>query len=53
MKHWLNFGVYVTYEAIYVQLANKTGYTETDIKALEEALRAIFCNNEGKWDFTF
>lgn len=46
MKHRVDFGVYVTYGAINVQLANKTGFSEEDADALKEALRTIFCNDE-------
>lgn len=46
MKHRVDFGVYVTYGAINVQLANKTGFTEEDAEALKEALRTLFRNDE-------
>lgn len=46
MKHRVDFGIYVTYGAINVQLANKTGFSEADADALKEALRTLFCNDE-------
>lgn len=46
MKHRVDFGVYVTYGAINVQLANKTGFSEEDAKALKEALKTLFRNDE-------
>lgn len=46
MKHRVDFGVYVTYGAINVQLANKTGFSEEDAEALKEAMRTLFCNDE-------
>jgi len=46
MKHRVDFGIYVTYGAINVQLANKTGFSEEDAQALKEALRTLFCNDE-------
>lgn len=46
MKHRVDYGVYVTYGAINVQLANKTGFSEEDAEALKEAMRTLFCNDE-------
>ena len=46
MKHRVDYGVYVTYGAINVQLADKTGFSEEDAEALKEALRTIFRNDE-------
>lgn len=46
MKHRVDFGVYVTYGAINVQLADKTGFSEEDAQALKEAMRTLFCNDE-------
>lgn len=46
MKHRVDFGIYVTYGAINVQLANKTGFSEEDADALKEALKTLFCNDE-------
>ena len=46
MKHRVEFGIYVTYGAINVQLAQKTGFSEEDANALKEALRTLFRNDE-------
>lgn len=46
MKHRVDFGVYVTYGAINVQPAEKTGFSEEDAEALKEALRTLFSNDE-------
>ena len=46
MKHRVDFGVYVTYGAINVQPAEKTGFSEEDAEVLKEAMRTIFCNDE-------
>ena len=46
MKHRVDFGVYVTYGAVNVQLADKTGFSEEDREALKEALRTLFRNDE-------
>ncbi len=46
MKHRVDFGVYVTYGAVNVQLADKTGFSEEDGEALKEALRTLFRNDE-------
>ncbi len=45
-KHRVDFGTYVTYGGISVQLAEKTGFTEEDAEALKEALRTLFRNDE-------
>lgn len=45
MKHRVDFGVYVTYGSINVQLAEKTGFSEEDANALFEALRTLFRND--------
>ena len=45
-KHRVDFGVYVTYGAVNVQLADKTGFSEEDGEALKEALRTLFRNDE-------
>ena len=44
-KHRVDHGVYVTYGAINVQAANKTGFSEQDAEALKEALRTLFRND--------
>lgn len=46
MKHRVDFGVYVTYGAINVQTANKTGFSDEDADKLKEALRTLFRNDE-------
>ena len=46
MKHRVDFGVYVTYGAVNVQLADKTGFNEEDAEALKEAMKTLFCNDE-------
>lgn len=46
MKHRVDFGVYVTYGAINVQLAEKTGFSEDDADALKEAMKTLFRNDE-------
>lgn len=45
MKHRVDFGVYVTYGAINVQAAGKTGFSHEDADALKEALRTLFRND--------
>jgi CRISPR-associated protein Csd2 len=45
MKHRVEFGVYVTYGAINVQVAEKTGFSEEDAEILKEALRTLFRND--------
>jgi CRISPR-associated protein Csd2 len=46
MKHRVEYGVYVSYGAINVQLAEKTGFSEEDAEALKEALLTLFVNDE-------
>lgn len=46
MKHRVDFGVYVTYGAINVQLAGKTGFSEEDAEALKKVLKNLFYNDE-------
>lgn len=46
MKHRVDFGVYVTYGAINVQTAAKTGFSDEDADKLKEALRTLFRNDE-------
>ncbi len=45
MKHRVDFGVYVTYGSINCQLAEKTGFSELDSKALLEALKSMFMDD--------
>jgi CRISPR-associated protein Csd2 len=45
MKHRVEFGVYVAYGAINVQVAEKTGFSEEDAEILKETLRTLFRND--------
>jgi len=45
MKHRVDYGVYVTFGAINVQAAEKTGFSEEDAQKLKEALRTLFRND--------
>lgn len=45
MKHRVEFGVYVTYGSINVELANKTGFTMEDAEDIKEALITLFRND--------
>lgn len=45
LKHRVDYGVYVTYGSINVQLAGKTGFSEQDAEVLKEALRTLFRND--------
>ena len=45
MKHRVDNGVYVTFGAINVQAAEKTGFSEDDAEKLKEALRTLFRND--------
>jgi len=46
MKHRVNHGVYVFYGSINPQLAFKTLFSNEDAKAIKEALRTLFVNDE-------
>lgn len=46
MKHRVNHGVYVFYGSINPQLASKTLFSDKDAKAIKEALRTLFVNDE-------
>lgn len=46
MKHRVNNGVYVTYGSINRQLAEKTGFSDTDAEKLKTAMLKIFENDE-------
>lgn len=46
MKHRVDHGVYVFYGSINPQLATKTGFNDEDAKAIQEALRTLFVNDE-------
>lgn len=45
-KHRVEFGVYVTFGSINVQLADKTGFSEEDAESLKNALCTLFNNDE-------
>jgi len=45
MKHRVDFGVYVTYGSINVELAKKTGFDAEDAKAIKNALATLFRND--------
>lgn len=45
MKHRVDSGVYVTFGAINVQTAEKTGFSDEDAEKLKEALRTLFRND--------
>lgn len=45
MKHRVDHGIYVTFGAINVQAAKKTGFSEEDAEKLKEALRTLFQND--------
>lgn len=44
-KYRVDRGIYVTYGAINVQLAEKTGFSEEDAEAIKEAMRTLFVND--------
>ena len=46
MKHRVEYGVYVTYGSINCQLAEKTGFSESDAEKLLTALVTLFENDE-------
>lgn len=46
MKHRVNHGVYVFYGAINPQLASKTWFTDNDSKAIKDAIKRLFDNDE-------
>lgn len=46
MKHRVDHGVYVFYGNMNPQLASKTGFSDDDAKAIKEALRTLFVNDE-------
>jgi len=45
MKHRIDFGVYVTYGSINVELAKKTGFGEEDAADIKNALMTLFRND--------
>lgn len=44
-KHRVNFGLYVFFGSINVQLAEKTGFSQEDAEKIHEALRTLFEND--------
>lgn len=46
MKHRVSQGIYVTYGSISPQLAEKTGFSDDDAKAIKDALVSIFEGDE-------
>lgn len=46
MKHRVSQGIYVTYGSISPQLAEKTGFSDEDAKAIKDALVSIFEGDE-------
>lgn len=45
MKHRVDHGVYVFYGSMNPQLAEKTGFSDEDAKAIKEAIRTLFRND--------
>ncbi|MEF2967716.1 type I-C CRISPR-associated protein Cas7/Csd2 [Paenibacillus sp. M1] len=45
MKHRVDFGVYVFYGSINIQLAEKTGFTNEDADKIKQALVSLFEND--------
>lgn len=45
MKHRVEFGVYVIYGSINIQLASKTGFSEEDSELIKNALITLFEND--------
>lgn len=45
MKHRVDHGVYLFYGSMNPQLAEKTGFSESDAKAIKEAIRTLFRND--------
>lgn len=45
MKHRVDHGVYVFYGSMNSQLADKTGFSDDDAKAIKEAIRTLFRND--------
>ncbi len=46
MKHRVDHGVYVFYGSMNPQLASRTGFSDEDARAIKEALRTLFVNDE-------
>lgn len=45
MKHFVRFGLYEIKGSVNVQLAEKTGFTESDAETVKECLRTLFVND--------
>ena len=45
MKHRVDHGVYVFYGSMNPQLAEKTGFSDEDAKAIKEAIKTLFRND--------
>ena len=45
MKHFVRFGLYLLKGSINVQLAEKTGFSDSDAELLKECLRTLFVND--------
>jgi CRISPR-associated protein Csd2 len=45
MKHFVRFGLYEIKGSINCQLAEKTGFSESDAEIIKEALRTLFRND--------
>jgi CRISPR-associated protein Csd2 len=45
MKHRVDFGVYITYGSINVELASKTGFNADDAEDIKNALMTLFRND--------
>ncbi len=46
MKHRVDHGVYVFYGSMNPQLAIKTGFSDEDANAIQEAIKTLFVNDE-------
>lgn len=45
MKHRINYGLYISKGSINCQLAEKTGFNESDAEKIHEALKTLFVND--------
>ena len=45
LKHRVDHGLYVFYGSINVQLAQKTGFSESDAEILKESIKTLFQND--------
>lgn len=46
MKHRVDHGVYLTYGSMNPQLASRTGFSDEDAVAIQDAIRTMFRNDE-------